>query len=872
MNKFWSRQPTFCRWVDIMLYSLVASFIAAYFSFPIADLTQTVLEGLFGRPIPMAVQIAYCLFILILLAVVHFSIRFRWKHFSHLRLYPPLAISIFIGLSLSSLWPSVDSGMLLPNAERSVPFYFLPGSYALFLILIVIFQRSTADLSNLAASSKTDGREESKNDRYSWENYETWLADDNPIGQPEGDWFGHSEIAQACFERLVNDGHSIALHGPYGSGKTGICRMIERLSVESERRLIFATVSCWGFESSKSAQHHILDAILSEVCEEVDSLHLQGLPQRYIDIIGSHSKPVASILRLFQASENPVDLLCTFEPVLEATKMRLVLIIEDLDRNEANFNRGEIVALLHRLRRIKNISVILAIAPDHQLDFLKVCDHFEPVPKLSRPDIGKRIEQYRRLLLEHYPPAAIFDKLEPLEASEFDMAQLERNPNYRAVITLLSNIIATPRQFKGILRGIRGQWEALCGEVRIDDLIVINALRYAEPAAFYFLVRNQSSFQAIATGSNGGNNHASEVRKKLLDELTREWLSVVDELKSDRRSVQGLIGFIDRNSSPIFGESAIGIVPKQSLSDAVRGYIYARRLFSGRLTTNECLDQRVTGLIEEAKSSREAAYKLAEIITYNKEASNSYLAFYESLGFQNHFVLISCVYEVMRSLPAENRLGNESPGFLAASKVYRHQVPDEVNEWLTEEVEKCIPCALWLMTDIFTHWCRQNSPRSVMRASNLVPIQATGIRKSIREKMMKSWEQMTPEAIANSFEGARAYTLFHIVFTVDYEDTTGYYLNDATDWQWMKEYLWEATRASPKIMLPQLFLLVMKDGIRRSGTYSYAIDEKRFDLFIDASREDFFSFVSNCNPTEITKDPSIGETLKVALEYCHNQM
>ncbi len=872
MSDFYSKRPTLSRWVDIVLYGLAGSFFAAYFCLPVTNLIQGVLEELFGSPLQITVQFVCSLLILILLGAVHRSIRFRWKHFECLRSYPPLVISIFIGLLLYEIWPRLDSGILRSNSEEAIPFYLLPSSYVLVLVLIGILQKTTRDAKNTVTNVDEGDGKHPVSDQHSWDDYEEWLANDDPIDQQKKDWFGHREIAQACYNRLIDGGHSIALHGPYGAGKTTICRMVERLSIESEQRFIFATVSCWGFESSASAQQHILDAILSVVCERVDSLRLQGLPKRYIDAIADHSKPAASILRLFQTAGNPVELLSAFEPVLKATNQRLILVIEDLDRNGTNFDRGDIVALLNRLRKIKNISVILAMAPDHQLDFLKVCDHFEPVPALSKLDISKRLDEYRTLLLEHYSPSFLLDKLEPFEADEFHMAQLERNPSHRPVVTSLSNIIIAPRQFKVIVRAVRSQWEALCGEVRIDDLIVINALRHVEPEAFYFLIRNHARFKAIVGSSNQNSNYGNEVRDKLLEELKVEWLSVTDGLTSDLRSVQELIRFVDRNSGPIFGDSSIGTVRKQSLTDDTRGYIYARRLFSGRVSADECLDQRILGLIQEAKSNREAALELAKIITFNLEGSYSYLAFHESLSFQNHFVLISCVYEVMRDLLSKNSSRDEAPGFRAVSQVYAHQVPEEVNDWLRGELEKCIPNALWLMTDIFHHWCRKSNTRFVQAGSLSVPIQAALIRQAICEKIKSCWEQMSPNEIAKCFEGAPSYTLFHIIFTVDYEETTEYMLNADSDWQWMKAYLWEATKASAEIMLPQILLLLMKDSIRRSYSYSYDLDENRLGLFIDASREEFFSFVAGCSRLDITKDPSIREMLKVALAYCQEQL
>lgn len=867
-----SKRITVFRWIDVLLYSSVGSFCAAYFCSAISNLIQGAMERLFGSPLLLAVQIVFSLLLLTLLGFIHQSIRFRWQHFKHLKSYPPLVVSVFIGLLFADIWPKLDSGVLMANRGDGIPFYFFPCSYIVVLLLVGVFQKGSHSEKKATVTVDDGVREQLDNDQLSWEDYEEWLSSDDPIALKEQDWFGHHEIAEACYSRLTEGGYSIALHGPYGVGKTTICRMIENLSIESKQRFIFTTVSCWGFESSASVQQHILDAILSEVSKEVDSLRLQGLPQKYIDAIDAHSKPVASIVRLFQSATDPVRLLSEFEPVLKATDQRLILVIEDLDRNGTNFDRGDIVALLNRLRRMKNVSVILAMAPDHQLDFLKVCDHFEPVPTLTRSNVSKRINEFRSLLLEHHSPAFILDKLEPLEVDDFHLSQLERSPSHRPLITSLSNVIVAPRQLKVILRAVRSQWEDLCGEVRIDDLIVINTLRHVEPEAFYFLIRNHSQFRsAVATSSQGGSS-ANEARDKLLEELKVQWSSVADSLVSDQRSVQELIRFIDRSSGPIFGGISFLSGSKQSLIDDTRGYVYARRLFSGRVTADECSDQRIIALIQAAKSSREAALELAGAITFNREASNSYLAFRESQHFQDHFLLISCVYEVMRGLRSADILELDAPGFYAASKIYSNQVPEQVNDWLEEELEKCIPNALWLMTDIFHHWCRTGNHIIIDTGLAPKPIECAVIRRSVVDKLEISWSQMSHFEIGKCFEGAPCYTLFHIVYTVDFKDTSGYFLNADSDWDWMKAYLWEATKEAPEYMLPQVLIFSLKDTMRDSRSYAYELDEDRFGSFIDCSREEFFAFVvDHCNP-DLVGDPSIQITLKVAVEYCQDQL
>jgi hypothetical protein len=107
---------------------------------------------------------------------------------------------------------------------------------------------------------------------------------------------------------------------------------------------------------------------------------------------------------------------------------------------------------------------------------------------------------------------------------------------------------------------------------------------------------------------------------------------------------------------------------------------------------------------------------------------------------------------------------------------------------------------------------------------------------------------------------------------VDFKDTSEYFLNADSDWDWMKSYLWEATKEAPEYMLPQVLIFLLKDTIRDSGSYAYELDEDRFGSFIDCSREEFFAYVvDHCKP-DFVGDPSIQITMKVAVEYCQDQL
>src|SRR5262249_38613095 len=94
------------------------------------------------------------------------------------------------------------------------------------------------------------------------------------------------------------------------------------------------------------------------------------------------------------------------DKVLEATQLRLVLFLEDLDRNtETAILRSEVGALLDRLKDLQNVSFVLAVEPSSNNDeiVLKVCEHVEVVPQIDFFASAVILESFRRHCHARYP-------------------------------------------------------------------------------------------------------------------------------------------------------------------------------------------------------------------------------------------------------------------------------------------------------------------------------------------------------------------------------------------------------------------------------------------------------------------------------------
>ncbi len=146
---------------------------------------------------------------------------------------------------------------------------------------------------------------------------------------------------------------------------------------------------------------------------------------------------------------------------------------------------------------VDRVSFILSFDPERvrSFDYSKLCDNIERVPRIK----VDRVEDLLAPAYEHWQtvPEGYID---PLPEQRKDRLGLENvtNPLIRyarrrqgdSVAHAITELLTTPRNLKHFIRNLDRAWEALRGEVELDDLIVLTALRHGAPEAFDFIVVN----------------------------------------------------------------------------------------------------------------------------------------------------------------------------------------------------------------------------------------------------------------------------------------------------------------------------------------------------------------------------------------------
>ncbi len=225
----------------------------------------------------------------------------------------------------------------------------------------------------------------------------TWILEEKPIRHPEDDIFGHAIPARKIATLLLRETpSSIGIVGPFGSGKSSLINLVEYyLNMREELRrnsgsnlnlysgnIVCCRIDGWG-RTSGSVALKILALAIEKVRCHIDCMSVVSLPENYHKAIaGGKSWGGAVLSALLQTSHDPVVQLLKLDDILAAADFRLIIFLEDLDRNIGDeIIRDEMPALLDRLRVLGQISFVLAIGTEHQYSdiLIRICDHVEAI-------------------------------------------------------------------------------------------------------------------------------------------------------------------------------------------------------------------------------------------------------------------------------------------------------------------------------------------------------------------------------------------------------------------------------------------------------------------------------------------------------------
>jgi len=456
---------------------------------------------------------------------------------------------------------------------------------------------------------------------------DAWMADDQPIqSEAESLFSAHSGVARRILNKLLSEATqessilpSIALIGPYGSGKTSICNLVEDLyrkdkKMKNLNNVLFCRFEGWQFLSAEAAVRNLIDVATDRILELIDVSALWRIPEKYIEAVKAGGSWWSNFLdMLFGGADSPEEITSIIGDVLVRLNVRLVIFVDDFDRiEEDSFETQQAVAkALNQLQNIQNTQYVISVGPTIDIgrksgivkgswDLLKLTRFQELVPKIDPEAVISKIRESRDNALKDSSCYFLWAEGNERESDPFFWHQ-----GFRHILSSvgirgsLLGLVQTPRVLKCVLRESHAAWEGgLKGEINWYDLILANALKAAEPAVFEWIARDRDVFiekpnpNVTEPETYANKKYAEELKQRLIERIEGKGPAHYEIVKD---AVCELFPFFEaKMEASTCSYTQYSLAPQLSQKISLRpnhGSDYIERFFAGEVPDGDISDQ-----------------------------------------------------------------------------------------------------------------------------------------------------------------------------------------------------------------------------------------------------------------------------------------
>lgn len=334
---------------------------------------------------------------------------------------------------------------------------------------------------------------------------------DAPILTPDDDRFGIDRFARALAKSIRGIespiGATIAINGPWGSGKSSAVNLIRHHLKDDvgSGKLEIVDFSCWWFRGEEALTLAFLQTLNASLRKSLGDKAKELIPRLGKTLLqaGPVVGPAINLAtggiwgtltsgsmtfakRFFSEGESVEKLFQKLSKALDEQDRRFLVLIDDIDRltpNEALL----VFRLVKSVGRLPNVMYLLVF--DRELAEKAVAEMY---PSEGPHFLEKIIQASFELPLPARDDlnTAALSQIEAFCGPPSDRAQLLRFMNifYDAVSPYLN----TPRDLTRLYNAMTVSWPAVAKEVDIGDYVALEIMRLFEPA-LYNAIRTSKS-------------------------------------------------------------------------------------------------------------------------------------------------------------------------------------------------------------------------------------------------------------------------------------------------------------------------------------------------------------------------------------------
>lgn len=768
--------------------------------------------------------------VVVLVALLYRRGESRWGAFTgtrHLATYPPLWVGSLFGTGVVLLTLGFfdqirqDVGLrgespplVLGGILRVVAVALLAAASG--VVLLVRRQGPIHDLPPVSPPlSQSFG---------SFEKLTEWLLDDSVPTRAGADMFGHARVAQRIAGRLLEPRPPAqAVVGKLGAGKTTLRSLVidALATIGAQRQVQVVPIELWPYETSRAAVEGVIRALVKSLAMEVNVIGLQGVAAAYAEAMSAAGGWWAALVRVQGVPAKPLDVLNAINDVATAIGIRYVVWIEDLERfagegpsETVEEKLNPIRALLCGLDQLSSITVVTATTTLRmRFDIEKIARYVEPVPELPAPLVAKTLNIFRRGCIETTDvidpaaPAARGELNSLGSASDFTTRLLLVERGFYTTATALCAMCVTPRAMKQALRSCLDVWGRLSGEIDFDDVLILCVLRETQPAAFALI---QDSLHHLRGGTRGNQEDRSKAQEA--------WEKSLQSLGMDASSLAAVKCVIEF----VFGEQHVNQKPQGVFHRYPTDY-WERFAAIPRLEDAE-RDQRVlrTILAEDDET-------LLDLLQSESRESSAVEHFEELLSPERVVRLFVPLVERRSREDVSSWSSLEPPGLIPLWHMWnrcwgRNELSSAtVLDQVKRALDIAVPRNLGLATEIEQYFVVSSEKVPQLLGGQ----ERTEAKKYLRDLLVATYRDRAT-ALVERLKGAPTPTLLWLCWGLDRAqsgDTSGV---PFAEWETFAPTVVEACRREPRVMLPQVaWLLVKQHGVISRGPrlqYEFAPD------------------------------------------------